>query len=494
MKADSIPKSSNINHKSYLKDRKLLTNNLKKTQFIYKNNANTANEQAYKIAKKNLKKILSENSFKTLLYSIANIGSILSKNFSNLFVSPQSITMQELKKLTKDLEDKFNTTRYKVDGEELSYQEFIRRSSSESNPAKKEEFQALMEEKMDLLQEDLQNLIIKRNEYAQSKGYKTFFEYTLEKKYNTTEKELEKLITDLYSNNDIKLHLKKIQEIIAQKNNISVNELKPNHFRALQTFCDINKFIEKNPENVFTMTRNLYKQMGFDLEKYEKNNQIIYDLENNKNKNFIYCQKFSNKQVGICAILTQDFTSLSQFTHEMGHAMYNLNTSKLLPFLLKYPPKFINESIALLMESLFYRENVLKEIVPEDILKEYREMASLDRISTIINLIKKYEFEKEIYKNPHQDYKELFNKISINYSNEKSQRKDWFFYYYISHPAYVQNYLRGELLTEKIYNSAKKKLGTELSTNPNTAKFFINNIFKWGGLMNEKLLNFILNL
>ena len=233
MKANSIPKSSNINHKSYLKDRKLLTNNLRKAQFFYKNNANSVNEQAYKNAQKELKKFLKENLLKTILYSCVNVGSLLRQKLPNLIVLPQFRTIKELMQLTQNVEKKFNAIRFNIDGEELSYQEFIRRIAFESNPAKKEEYQTLFEEKKDLFQEDLRSLIIKRNEYAQSKGYKNFFEYALEKKYNVTEKDLEKLITDFYSNNDINSHLKKIQEIIAQKNNITVSELKPIHFRTL---------------------------------------------------------------------------------------------------------------------------------------------------------------------------------------------------------------------------------------------------------------------
>ena len=104
-------------------------------------------------------------------------------------------------------------------------------------------------------------------------------------------------------------------------------------------------------------------------------------------------------------------------------------------------------------------------------------------------LLAEAEFEKEMYNNPNQDFTSLRKKINKKY-NLNPKNEIWFVDHYISYPAHRPVYLKGLMLADKIYNILRNQLGTEISSNPKTAKILIDNIFKYGGFMNDTLLNY----
>ena len=56
--------------------------------------------------------------------------------------------------------------------------------------------------------------------------------------------------------------------------------------------------------------------------------------------------------------------------------------------------------------------------------------------------------------------------------------------HYLSHPAYYQNYFRAALMKAQIYNHLRDKLGN-ITENKESANYLINNIFKYGALIDE---------
>ena len=157
------------------------------------------------------------------------------------------------------------------------------------------------------------------------------------------------------------------------------------------------------------------------------------------------------------------------------------------------PKTHITEAIALTFESLVYKENLLEEIVPKNVIGKFKKYKALDEAYIFTLLASRAQFEKEIYKNPEQDFEKLFSKIEKQYYGT-SNKRNWFAPLFIYSPGYIQNYIRAYVLSNQIYDATRKNLGTELHSNPKTANFMTKRIFYLGNLVNSKILNILLNL
>ena len=289
--------------------------------------------------------------------------------------------------------------------------------------------------------------------------------------------------------------MRKREAIIAEKNNLNPEELTNSHKQTPLYFTSgINNYIE-SPQQVIDIVKKSFTSMGYDIEQLEKDDRILFDLEvNDKKINRTYCRSFiPGESVGICASIYNDVISLCHLLHETGHGVHFLNSFKWLPNCLKKHNWHISEAVAIMFESLVHKENLLKGIVPDSVLKDFQEEKTLQDIAVFALLATSAQFEKELYKNPEQDLEELFNKIEKKYCGN-NLGFSWFAPHFITTPAYIQNYVRAMILSDKIYNSTKTNLGTELSSNPKTAEFMKNRIFGLGKLVNDKTLDLLLKL
>ncbi len=489
-----VDNSYNINTKGYVNDRQILTRAVKQAKFCYKNATTEINQAKYKEAQTALKNFLKQNPLKTILYNIANFYKVLLEYDINIFLHKQTWQEpKEIKKLRAEKIKKINTAKYNYEGKIYSNHELAFKYSKEKDLDKKAKLRSFIINVGKKYENDLKELIIKSNEYAKTKGYKTYYQYLLKKRFKTSEEELFVLINEYMVKNNIKALLLKKAELLAKHYNTTPEELKPHQYHNLTDFCNIDKYFD-SPEKIINMAKKTYESMGFDLKRREEKNQIYYDLDNNSDKNIVYCQNLGFKEVGVCSITNKDLHSFNYLLHELGHAVFYLNSSDLLSRYYKSPSKEITEGVALMMESLTFKENLLEDIVPQSVLQQYKEFAEIDHLTNLVHCIESIEFEKEIYDNPNQDFEKLINKIHKKYSDINSEKNAWYNGQYFTNPAYIQNYLRGEIYSDKIYSAARKKLGTELHKNPKTAKFLTNRVFNFGGLLNNKILDFTLKL
>lgn len=479
--------SNNINHYGFLKEQRVLQHNLKKAQFKYNNLKTPNREVLFRQAQTELSNFEDNNLIKLALL---NLPKLLKRTFTT------NSEQKEIIKLTRKMFDSFNNLEFEYDGIKYSYDNFNKRIYDEPDFSKKEEMSLVRREKLNTIQKDFRNLINKRNDFAKKNGYDNYYQYQLEKEYGTTEAEIDKIIDKYYKDNNVLSLIKKREEIIAKNNKLTTEELTSSHIRQpLYTSSSINHYI-KSQEELIDLVKKCYTTMGYNIEQLEKEDHLTLDLEeNNKKINRTFCRPFiPGYSVGICAKMSNDIESLSALMHEMGHGMHFLNPFKWLPYKLMQPKTHITEAIALLFESLVYKENLLEKIIPnKNVVEKFKEYKALDEIYHFSLLVSRTQFEKEIYKHPEQDFEELFSKIEKQYYGT-NKRRDWFAPHFINSPGYMQNYIRGNLLSNQIYDSARKKLGTELHSNPKTADFMNKRIFGLGNLVNDKNLNILLNL
>ena len=490
---------NNISHYGYLKDRRILERNVQKAKFKHSSNPTSNQRDLLVQAEAELKKFLKNNIFKTILCQMPEIFGKLIDFISlvkgainirgNIFAHKESF------KLTSLASKKFAELKFNVDGEELSFSEVGSRLSVEKDIEKRDSLYLSLLETFNTFEPEMRSLILKRNKIAKKMGYKNFYEYQL-KVFGTSEEEVSKIIKEYCQKTDIKSAIQKRKEIVAKHYNTDIDKLTFAQITtSLSKLTKIDDYIQTT-EKIYSITKDVYKRMGFDIDNLEQEEKIVYDLRprNNKISRGICRNLIKGDMVGIEAQLNSGERDFTILMHEMGHGLHMLGSSNFLPKRLKQPKAHMTEAIALMFEALKYRESIFDDIAPKKVLDEFKEYAQLDEINDVVNLIVKAEFESEIYKNPNQDFGKLYGKIYQKYTQDNQKENAWFVLHLLVSPGYIQNYIRGFVLERRIYDAAREKLGTELSQNPKTADFLTKRIFKFGKLIDEKLLSLTLKL
>jgi len=242
-------------------------------------------------------------------------------------------------------------------------------------------------------------------------------------------------------------------------------------------------------QDIVSISKTMYKNMGYDIEKLEKEGKITLDLFARKGKNthgFCFGVE-AGKDSRILANLINNVTSLDTLNHELGHCVYDLGISTELPFLdRRASSPAVTEAIAMMMGDIIKIENVLDKIVPDELLERFKMTHKEDEASFVAKSLLIIDFEREIYTNPEQNPAELWQNLSKKYLNrENEQDNEWASIpHYLSHPAYYQNYFRANLMKVQIYNYLKSVLGN-ITENNKSAEFMDKNIFRYGASIEE---------
>ena len=229
------------------------------------------------------------------------------------------------------------------------------------------------------------------------------------------------------------------------------------------------------------------------LMEMEKDGKLTLDLYPRKGKNTHgFCFGIDQEaDARILANLTNNSMSLETLNHELGHCIYTLGTVKTLPFFDREQYPAMTEAIAMMMQDLQKREDVLKDLIPQELLNEYRKNHIKDEVNFICKALTLINFEKEMYKNPEQDLKKLWHDMKVKYQM-RSEKEDldngWATIpHFLSHPAYYQNYFRATIIKAQIYNYLKEKLGN-ITENPKTSEILKKELFQYGISMEENEL------
>ena len=417
------------------------------------------------------------------------------KNFEEEFKYGEDLKV--LDDIENEIAQKYNSYIPKINGKETSKTEINKILEIEENPEiRKKAYEANIQGG-DLIAEDLKNFVIKRNEYAKKRGFSNYFEYKLKETYDVDLKELENLLNNVYekSKNLIKKELEKNQEDLSKKFGIKKEDLKSYHYGLLtedNPEKKVNDYI-KTKEQIIEIAKKTYQNMGYDIENLEKEGKLTLDLFPRKGKNTHgFCFGIdTGSDARILANLTNNSSSLETLNHELGHCIYTLGNSKDLPYFDRDEYPAMTEAIAMMMQDLQKRENVLSDIIPEEILEDYKKTYVKDEIKFITKALTLINFEKQMYENPEQDLAKLWHEMKVKYQN-RSENEDidngWATIpHFLSHPAYYQNYFRATIIKAQIYNYLVSKLGN-LTENKNTAETLKNELFKFGISLEENEL------
>ena len=402
--------------------------------------------------------------------------------------------LETLDKKENAISQKFNSYRGKVGDKEYSNGELCKMLEDEKNVDKRKEIYKALNGGGELIANDLVELIKMRNDFAVKKGYPDFFTMVLKK---VDENKLFGLLDDLAAQTEKtskKLFAKRDQKL-AQAFNIDIDELRPHHYGLLlddDPFKQADKYI-KGKEDLLPLSESLYKRMGWDLGKMP----IQYDIFPRENKNqHGFCFGIDTPgDVRILANLRDDMGSIDTLNHEGGHAVYDNGISNHIPYVDRGPVSSAGtEAVAMLIASLPYRENKFlqeKLNIPKALAEKLEDKRKEGLVRFVRGYLKYINFEKEMYKNPNQDLGKLWFDLDKKYGNKNIPEKttnEWAnIPHFLSHPAYLQNYLRAEIMAAQIYKTVTTKFGP-MTENPQVARYLDQKMFKSGSTLTEDAL------
>lgn len=421
--------------------------------------------------------------------------------FYNSLLSKQADTtlLNQISKMTSEIELKYSNFRTKYKGKLLSDNDVEEMLKNNKNSKELEEVWTEQKKIGLVVAEDILKIVGLRNQLAKGLGFNNYHEMSLTLSGQNPE-EVSKLFDELdnLTHNSFKELMKEINENIAKQVNKKPEELMPWHYQ--------NRFFQEAPK--------IYE---IDLDTYYKNQDAVKltetyfkslnlpcddilarsDLYEKPNKNqHAYCININREKRDIRILCNIKPTTrwMETMLHEMGHALYEKHYSEDLPWLLKTPAHiFTTEAVAMIFGRLATNPQWMVDmqvIKPEDkdkILPVSQKILRMQQLVFSRWSQVMYRFEKSMYENPDQDLNKLWWDLVEKYQMIKRPANrnmpDWATKIHIAtSPCYYHNYLLGELFASQMY----EYISSKILNKPNQVVSFYNEP-KVGDFFREKV-------
>jgi len=316
--------------------------------------------------------------------------------------------------------------------------------------------------------EDVIKLVKLRNEVAKDLGFRNYHEMSLTLS-DQDPREVSKLFDELDSltRNAFAQVKGDIDNYFIKYYNLkSKDELMPWNYQnrffqeAPKIYnLDIDKFYKDKKLDSLTLT--FYDGIGLPVDDMLK----MSDLFERPGKNqHAFCTDIDNEgDVRVLCNIKPNSIWMNTMLHEFGHAVYDKNIDRNLPFILRDPAHtFTTEAIAMMFGRFSSNPQWIKDMmgisdeeklkIADNCFKNLRlEQLVFSRWTQVM-----YRFEKEMYLNPDQDLNKLWWDLAEQYQLLKRpagrDEPDWATKIHIAtYPCYYHNYLLGELLASQLY-------------------------------------------
>ena len=490
-------KEFSVHKNAFMRQYRGLNKNYWIAMWDYDTNSTDENKNKYSCASAKFDALLSDNKVRSKFESInpENLSESQQRYLKRILDKLSDPAQQgdnELGKITLNISQKYSSYIPIINGKEVSLPEIQSVLKKEKDQDVRKSFYEAKVRGGDLIAEDIRQLVIKRNEYAVSKGYKNFFEYIAKINYLVDVEELKKLLESIYLNMSEQLTRVLYERKYTLQQTFNIDRLAPYHYEFLLdngAERKANEYI-KDVNQVIEIAKKTYKGMGYDIDKLIREGKLTMDLLPRKNKNShgftFWCAPCKDNR--ILANLTNDINSLRTLNHELGHCMYGLNYSRNLCFFDKIAYYPITEAVSDMIGDIHKRENILKDILPCHLLQELKDEYITDEILRMSRQMGLNEFEMKMYENPEQDLSVLWRDIRVKYMgadmDEKPDNQWATIPLFLTHVSYCQNYIRASIMKAQIYDYLHSKLG-DITDNPKTAHCLNSGLFRYGRSLSE---------
>lgn len=366
------------------------------------------------------------------------------------------------------IEQKYGNFRTVFKGKEISDNEVEDILRNSKNTSDQKEVWLAQKKIGTLVSADIVELVKKRNQVAKDLGFKNYHEMSL-----TLSEEDPKVISNLFDELD-SLTRNSFSSVKNDIDDFFVKHYGLKSKEELMPWNYQNRFFQEAPKiyevdldqfyknkNLETLTSSFFAGIGLPIDDMIKNS----DLYEKKGKNqHAFCTDIDNEgDVRVLCNIVPNQMWMNTMLHEFGHAVYDKNIDRALPFVLREPAHtFTTEAIAMIFGRFSSNPQWIKDMVgipeeekmkiAENCFKTLRmEQLVFSRWAQVM-----YRFEKSMYANPDQDLNKLWwdlvEKYQLLKRPEGRNEPDWATKIHVAlYPCYYHNYLLGELLASQLY-------------------------------------------
>lgn len=376
--------------------------------------------------------------------------------------------LKELVELSTEIQEKFNTFRGTIDGNEVTSNRIDEILKSETDSNKRKLAWQAGKQVAPVIADDIIKLVKLRNKAAKEVGFDNFHTLILEAGEQSSE-ELDQIFQQLYElTNEPYAKVKaELDTILASNCGIDVSELMPWHYHdtffqetPLVYGLDLDTYYKG--KNIEETAANFYAGIGLDVESILARS----DLYDRPGKNpHAFCTDIDRQgDVRILCNITNTERWMEVTLHELGHAVYDKYQSSDVPYLIREPAHaFTTEAIAMFFGRLsrnpawMQQSLALTDAQRQDVEKVSETYATLKQLIFARWAMVMYEFEKDLYADPDQDLNKLWwdtvEKYQLVSRPADRNEPDWAakIHFNIA-PCYYHNYLLGELFASQLHN------------------------------------------
>jgi peptidyl-dipeptidase A len=451
----------------------------KSASLAYFNATTTGNSDEYdKAARLNidLSKIYSDRGMFATIKMLKESGkvkdSLLARQLDLLydgFLANQVDTaiLEERIKAEMILEEKFSKYRTIVDGKKYTDNEVEDILKTSADNRLLEKIWKASKQIGDSVAGNVIALVKMRNEIAHQLGFGNFYEMSLRLsdqdpgEVEALFDELDELTAGAFA--QIKTGM---DSVLASKYGIKPENLMPWHyqnrfFQEAPSIYNVNLDSYFEEKDVVEVARNFYAGIGLNVDSVLAKSDL-YEKEGKYQH--AYCTNIDrNGDVRIVCNVKNDAYWMNTMLHELGHAVYDRNINKGLPYFLRsYAHTFTTEAIANMFGRMSSNPEWLKAnagVTEEEATRIGNEVNKSLQLEQLIfsrwsQVI--FRFEKSMYENPDQDLNSLWWNLVTKYQllkkpEGRNNNADWASKIHIAlYPCYYHNYLLGELLASQL--------------------------------------------
>ena len=419
--------------------------------------------------------------------------------------------IEEITKRSALIEQKFNTFRANLDGEELTDNKIKEILKNEKDSEKLRKTWEASKKQGEIVEKEVIELVKLRNKLAKSLGFENYYVMALELA-EQKEEEIEKIFLELEKSTQeqFKILKNELDRVFSKRYGIEKEELKPWHYHDLffqegpEIFdIDLDKIYNKD---ILEITKKFYQELNLEVKDILERS----DLYEKPGKYQHACCIDIDREgdVRIVENIKNDNQWISTTLHELGHAVYEKYCNKALPFLLKGCAHiFVTEAIALLFERNSKNKTFIRRygnIGSEDVEKIEKGIRKQLKLGELIFLKWSqivFHFERELYKNPEQDLNRLWWSLVKKYQliDFSRDKPDWASKIHLAcYPVYYHNYVLGKILASQINHYISKDILKQDSKNPDYSNpeigdylkekiFMLGGKYRWDKLIEKSL-------